>query len=276
MLKSPKVYQPSVEFHLPTPPTHPTQIQNIPSSPSSAIIRQCCKLSRRKLAIFGNSSLLLLLGSQTLEPFNISKAKAEESMPDAKENDPQDGNNARTRPACTNKTTTTRAFLDISIDGEPVGRIVVGLYGEDVPAGAARFSNLRTGSNLAAESLVDEWEREHETCPGIKNLPGTVSIIVRDPSKPPPKLKLVARQGKLVIDQEEIGTDPEWYRVCYSHQGFTRAGCLIPGSWKSTGRDGGCGDDWTSEDCAGEYQISLFQSCQADRGQESCGCRKRL
>ncbi|KAJ6387236.1 hypothetical protein OIU78_017031 [Salix suchowensis] len=246
MLKSPKVYQPSVEFHLPTPPTHPTQIQNIPSSPSSAIIKQCCKLSRRKLAIFGNSSLLLLLSSQTLEPFNISKAKAEESMPDAKENDPQDGNNARTRPACTNKTTTTRAFLDISIDGEPVGRIVVGLYGEDVPAGAARFSNLvsgaagisyrrkefikimpnyvqhggvrsygvdadlaqRTGSNLAAESLVDEWEREHETCPGIKNLPGTVSIIVRDPSKPPPKLKLVARQGKLVIDQEEIGTDP--------------------------------------------------------------------
>ena len=37
---------------------------------------------------------------------------------------------------------------------------------------------------------------------------GTVSIIVRDPSKPPPKLKSVARKGKLEIDQEEIGTDP--------------------------------------------------------------------
>jgi peptidyl-prolyl cis-trans isomerase B (cyclophilin B) len=54
----------------------------------------------------------------------------------------------------------------------------------------------------------DEWEREYETCPGIKNLAGTVSIIVRDPSKPPPKLKLVARKGKLEIDQEEVGTDP--------------------------------------------------------------------
>ncbi|KAL3570891.1 hypothetical protein D5086_028140, partial [Populus alba] len=39
------------------------------SSPSSTIIKQCCKLSRGELAIFGNSSLLLLLSSQTLEPF---------------------------------------------------------------------------------------------------------------------------------------------------------------------------------------------------------------
>lgn len=175
----------------------------------------------------------------------MSKAKAEEALPDANENGPQEENNTSTRPECSNKTT-ARAFLDISIDGEPVGRIVVGLYGEDVPAGAARFSSLvrgaagvsyrrkefikitpnyvqhggvrsygvdaelaqRTGSNLAAESLVDEWEREYETCPGIKNLSGTVSIIVRDPSKPPPKLKLVARKGKLEIDQEEVGTDP--------------------------------------------------------------------
>lgn len=245
MLRNPEVFQSSIKLHLPIPPTHPSQIQNIPSSPSSTVIKQCCKLSRRKLAIFGNSSLLLLLSSQTLEPFNTSKAKAEEALPDANENGPQEENNTSTRPVCSNKTT-ARAFLDVSIDGEPVGRIVVGLYGEDVPAGAARFSDLvrgaagvsyrrkefikitpnyvqhggvrsygvdaelaqRTGSNLAAESLVNEWEREYETCPGIKNLAGTVSIIVRDPSKPPPKLKLVARKGKLEIDQEEVGTDP--------------------------------------------------------------------
>lgn len=60
---------------------------------------------------------------------------------------------------------------------------------------------------MAAESLVDEWQREYETRPRIKILAGAVSIIVRDPSKPPPKLKLVARQGNLEIDQE-VGIDP--------------------------------------------------------------------
>lgn len=53
---------------------------------------------------------------------------------------------------------------------------------------------------MAAESLVDEWQREYETRPRIKILAGAVSIIVRDPSKPPPKLKLVARQGNFGID----------------------------------------------------------------------------
>lgn len=147
---------------------------------------------------------------------------------------------------CTNKVATKKAFLDISIDGEPVGRIVVGLYGENAPAGAARFSSLvsgaagisyrrkefikimpnyvqhggvrsygvdaeleqKTGSNLAIENLIKEWERDNVKCPGTKNLAGTVSIIVKDPLKPPPKLKLVARQGKLEIDQEEVGKDP--------------------------------------------------------------------
>ena len=41
----------------------------------------------------------------------------------------------------------------------------------------------------------------------IKILAGAVSIIVRDPSKPPPKLKLVVRQGNLEIDQDEVGID---------------------------------------------------------------------
>lgn len=60
---------------------------------------------------------------------------------------------------------------------------------------------------MAAESLMDEWQREYETRPRIKILAGAVSIIVRDPSKPPPKLKLVARQGNLEIDQDEVGID---------------------------------------------------------------------
>jgi len=66
----------------------------------------------------------------------------------------------------------------------------------------------RTGSDLGANSLVQEWEREYEKCPGTKNVTGSVGIIVRNPSKPPPKMKLVAKKGKLEIDQEEVGIDP--------------------------------------------------------------------
>lgn len=66
----------------------------------------------------------------------------------------------------------------------------------------------RTGRDLVVDSLIDEWERENERCSGTQNLAGTVGIVVRDPTKPPPKLKLVARKGKLEIDQEEVGSDP--------------------------------------------------------------------
>lgn len=75
-------------------------------------------------------------------------------------------------------------------------------YGVD-----AELAN-KTGSNLGAERLVEEWERAYEGCSGTKNLAGSVGIVVRDPSKPPPKLKLVARQGKLEIDEEEVGVQP--------------------------------------------------------------------
>ncbi|KAL4361271.1 hypothetical protein GQ457_04G014200 [Hibiscus cannabinus] len=315
------------------------QLLQPPSSASRSFpILQHLKFSRRDLTLCTNSSLLLLLGSQALEPFYpLSKAKAEENSPDhnvtaikaaenspddnvtatkaeenspgdnvtatqeeensaddnvtatkAEENSPGDNvtatkeeensaddNVTATRaeenspgddvtvtkeeeksaddnvtttpnPNCNNRVATKRAFLDIAIDGEPAGRIVIGLYGDDVPGGAARFSSIvsgaagisyrrkefvkimpnyvqhgglrsygvdaelakKTGSNLAIETLKEEWERGYNKCPGVKNLAGTVSLVVRDPSKPPPKLKLVARKGKLEIDQEEVGTEP--------------------------------------------------------------------
>lgn len=147
---------------------------------------------------------------------------------------------------CMEKVPTKRAFLDISIEGKPMGRIVIGLYEQSAPVGAATFGDLvsgragisfrrkefvkimpnyvqhggirsygvdaelasRTGRNFKNDKLVDEWERENEECLGTKNLAGTVSIIVRDPSKPPPKVKLIARGGKLEIDQEEVGVEP--------------------------------------------------------------------
>ena len=248
MLRSPKFLQSSPQFlHPPIPPSPPPQVQNIPTLTPFPNFRQCCKFSRRELSIGSSSLLLLLLGSQNLEPlFLQSKAQAEENIADTNNINEGQEENSNTTPNCTNKNPTRKAFLDISIDGEPVGRIIIGLYGDDAPAGAARFSNLvsgaagisyrrkefikimpnyvqhggvrsygvdvelaqKTGSNLAVESLIDEWQRSYEKCPGTKNLAGTVSIIVRNPLKPPPKLKVVARQGKLEIDQEEVGTDP--------------------------------------------------------------------
>ncbi|XP_007036407.2 PREDICTED: peptidyl-prolyl cis-trans isomerase CYP26-2, chloroplastic [Theobroma cacao] len=243
MLQNTKFLQSSPPLlHPPTAPAPLPQLPTIPASPSSPILRQF-KLSRRELAISGNSSLLLLLGSQALEQLYPSKAEAEETPTE----DNQQEQNVNTPSLdCSKKVATKRAFLDIAIDGEPVGRIVIGLYGDDVPAGAGWFSSIvsgaagisyrrkefikimpnyvqhgglrsfgvdaerakRTGSSLGIENLREEWERVYDKCPGAKNLAGSVSIIVRDPSKPPPKLKLVARKGKLEIDQEEIGTEP--------------------------------------------------------------------
>ncbi|XP_073036044.1 LOW QUALITY PROTEIN: peptidyl-prolyl cis-trans isomerase CYP26-2, chloroplastic-like [Primulina eburnea] len=140
-----------------------------------------------------------------------------------------------------------QAFLDVSINGEYVGRIVIGLYSEAVPSGSSRFSDLvsgaggvsyrrkefvkimpnyvqngglryyggdaeiarKTGSKLSIlDRLVDELEKQDGSCVGTKNVAKSVSLIVRDPLKPPPKLKLVAREGKLEIAQEIVGTDP--------------------------------------------------------------------
>ncbi|OVA05052.1 Cyclophilin-like peptidyl-prolyl cis-trans isomerase domain [Macleaya cordata] len=220
-------------------PSSSSPAQTIPTNQTPPIFKTNYKISRRELAICIVPSLLSLQN-----PFYISKAHAEEEplIPDKAEAQEE---NSSTK-SCTDSTATKRAFLDISINGEPAGRIIIGLHGSDVPEGSARFSSLltgvagisyrrkefvkimpnyvqhggvrsfgvdaelakKTGSNLAVENLITEWERLNEKCPGTKNVAGSVSIVVRDPSKPPPKLKLVARKGKLEIDEEEVGTDP--------------------------------------------------------------------
>ncbi|KAM1323000.1 hypothetical protein PS2_015481 [Malus domestica] len=254
MLPSPKFLQASRTstqcLHLPTPSPPPPppipQLQGVSTSSSFPSIKQCCKLSRRELAIRSNSLLLLLLGSQSVEGLLPSKARAE-NLEDTNNNEQAaETSNPSASATCIDRSPTKRAFLDISIDGEPVGRIIIGLHEDDAPVGAARFGSLvsgaagtsyrrkefvkimpsyvqhggvrsfgvdaelakKTGSNLEVDSLNEEWERLNEKCPGIKNKAGTVSIIVRDPLKPPPKIKLVARKGKLEIDQEEVGTGP--------------------------------------------------------------------
>ncbi|KAF5734621.1 Peptidyl-prolyl cis-trans isomerase B [Tripterygium wilfordii] len=270
MLQNHKVLKqsPFQFLNTPKPSASPLQV-HISNPPSFHNLKQRCKVSRRELTISSNSTLFLLLASQSID---FSNAQAEESeevlntsqndkqeetmtttteesevVQNTSQNDKQEEETMTTStPTCSNKEVTKQAFLDISIDREPAGRITIGLYGHDIPVGAARFSSLvsgpagisyrrkefikimpnyvqhtgvrsygvdaelayRSGSDFASGSLVQEWEKENEKCPGTKNLAGTVSIIVRDPSKPPPKLKLIAKNGKLEIDQEEIRADP--------------------------------------------------------------------
>lgn len=73
----------------------------------------------------------------------------------------------------------------------------------------AELARKRRGGDLLTDSLVDEWEKQNERCNGrTRNVAKSVGIIVRNPLKPPPKMKLVAREGKLKIDEEEVGIDP--------------------------------------------------------------------
>lgn len=206
-----------------------TQFPHLPPTKSHDFSKQIPQVSRREVAIATSSSLVL--------PFHISKARAIEN---------ETISNSTSTPTCIDETLTKKAFLDISIDGQLIGRIVIGLLGDNAQLGAAQFSDIvsgargityrrkefvkimpdyvqhgglrsygvdaevakRTGSRLEIDDLKAEWERLNGSCPGTKNVKGSVGIIVRDPQKPPPKIKLVARGGKLEMDEEEIGIEP--------------------------------------------------------------------
>ncbi|KAG2313267.1 hypothetical protein Bca4012_027848 [Brassica carinata] len=215
------------------PHVEPPQHSRRTAAGASPSLELSCKLSRRNLS---KSSLLLLLRTQTtLTPLlDLSKAQADTIS--------QETDNNTT--SCGDRVPTKKAFLDVSIGGEPVGRIVIGLYGDDVPAGTARFSSIVSGkagisyrrkefvkimpgyvqhggirsygadadrATAAAgslQSLVEEWERGRrgERCREVKA--GSVGIVVRDPLKPPPKTKLVATNGKLEVQEEEMAVGP--------------------------------------------------------------------
>lgn len=309
-----------------TPPNH--QIQALPTTSPPCppcILKNSPKLSRRELAICTKSSLLLVLGSQAHQQFQLPKARAEEEnaledptnsalleaessdnltnveensptiesnavpkesddsdipttieenqeSPTTTESDASDSattveknqenapttetdattqeadsvNNTVTGDGCTDRRIKKRAFFDVSVNGEPIGRIIIGLYDNNAPITTGRFINIisgaagisyrrkefvkilpnyvqhggirsygvdaelaqKTGSSLSNDRLIAELEKANESCPGTKNVAKSVSIIVRDPLKPPPKTKLVARNGKLEVDEEEIGRDP--------------------------------------------------------------------
>ncbi|KAL3692144.1 hypothetical protein R1sor_005795 [Riccia sorocarpa] len=155
----------------------------------------------------------------------------------------QDTALAEEEPAITKK-----VFFDVSIDGQPVGRVVVGVYGIAVPTGAQRFAEIAVGqrgisykrkeflkitptyiqnagvrtfslsggtadaANFTGgetnEALLAEMAELDKKGSRLKNVKGCVSLVVVDPTKPPPKPRLVARNGKFVMLQEEARPDP--------------------------------------------------------------------
>lgn len=147
-----------------------------------------------------------------------------------------------------------RVFLDVSIEGEPAGRLEIELLPEAAPVGAQRFADLaeekdgvgyRLGRfdgvfvdkgyvrNAGARSLSyradgaspiaggdSTLELERELDDASRRLPhdqaGLVSLIVREPdgSRPPPKEKLVAVAGKLVTLSSRAGEAPNGTAFC--------------------------------------------------------------
>lgn len=143
---------------------------------------------------------------------------------------------------------TKRVFLDVAIEGRPIGQIVIGLYGDAVPVGAQRFAELAVGQrgigyrrkefykiaknyiqNVGvrafsltggaedaakfiggdtADALVDEMGQLEAQRRRPKHGRGSVSLVALDPTRPPPKTKLVAKDGTLVMIEEQVRPPP--------------------------------------------------------------------
>ncbi|CAN6478405.1 unnamed protein product [Victoria cruziana] len=194
---------------------------------------------RRVLTQVSSLVLLASLGSCSARGLPcLPPAEAEELPPERDCSEPSD--------------VTQKVYLEVSIDGRPAGRLVIGLDGRHAPAGTARFVELVSGKSgvsyrrkeflrimpnyvqnagvrsygvdsemarkrkggvgLVADELIAEWAdtnraEKRNGCGGLDGS-GVVGIVVRDPYKPPPKLKVVARKGKLEIDEEQEREDP--------------------------------------------------------------------
>nr|CAB3476569.1 unnamed protein product [Digitaria exilis] len=200
----------------PTPsPTH----RHHPSPPQPPP-----KLSRRAAA----AGIAIAAAPALLTLSSPSSSKAQE--------EPEPIAAAAAPPCLEDLPVTAKAFLDVSIGGEPAGRITVGLFGDASPAAASRFMSLVTGvgyrrkefvkivpgyvqhggvvSYPAVPAVTDRLAAEADAlrarCGGaaVHAAAGAVSVVVRDPSLPPPKPKLVAKGGKLEVEEEQVGVVP--------------------------------------------------------------------
>ena len=74
--------------------------------------------------------------------------------------DPNNGARGEERPAPppqgspVSLAVTDRVSFDLEQGGEPLGRVVVGLYGEDTPRTAENFKQLATGEQVRRSVLI--------------------------------------------------------------------------------------------------------------------------
>ncbi|GIL42692.1 hypothetical protein Vafri_626 [Volvox africanus] len=135
----------------------------------------------------------------------------------------------------------TQVFLDLTINGEPAGRITIELFA-DVPAGASRFAELAAGrqgvdyrltkfngvlptyirndglsrlsysatevSPISSGDSLDTLEEELDRQTRRHDQSGLVSLIVREREARPVKERLVARDGKFITVLEQAGEAP--------------------------------------------------------------------
>ncbi|KAK3160132.1 hypothetical protein QOZ80_1BG0055590 [Eleusine coracana subsp. coracana] len=213
------------------------QILNTASKPTSPSPRRRAspqppppKLTRRAAA----ASTLAIAAAPALLPAPLSRAEEEavEPAPSAVASAAPPG------PCVAELPVTAKAFLDVSIGGEPAGRITVGLFVDAAPFATARFRSLVTGvgyrrkefvkivpgyvqhggvvSYPAVPAVTDRLAAEGDALRarcgggggGVHGAAGAVSIVVRDPGLPPPKPKLVAKGGKLEVEEEQVGVVP--------------------------------------------------------------------
>ncbi|GLI69154.1 hypothetical protein VaNZ11_013722 [Volvox africanus] len=135
----------------------------------------------------------------------------------------------------------TQVFMDLTINGEPAGRITIELFA-DVPVGASRFAELAAGrqgvdyrltkfngvlptyirndglsrlsysatevSPISSGDSLDTLEAELDRQTRRHDQPGLVSLIVREREARPVKERLVARDGKFITVLEQAGEAP--------------------------------------------------------------------
>lgn len=230
-----------------------TASHSIPTSLSDRIVtapyslRQspACRIAdphnkTRRLILQGSGLLFSTLWGSKPRRGESVFAEEEQNLTE-KDKEPAKGFDPTT---CDDLTVTKSVFFDVAIDGEAAGRIVIGLYGNDVPVGASRFAELAAGKKgvgyrkkefikitptyiqnaglryygvdaemskrdrIVADDLVDEAQGLEKKCKGTRTFRGAVGLIVRDPSKPPPQIKLVTKGGRFQIKEEEVKPDP--------------------------------------------------------------------
>ncbi|KAL0022596.1 hypothetical protein WJX77_007327 [Trebouxia sp. C0004] len=171
----------------------------------------------------------------------------EENTPDNRDSPGNKSEESKNPVADTSEAPYTTAdsqqvYLDLSVDGEPRGRLVIKLTG-DAPVGTRRFAQLSQGLNgvgyrlskfdgiaqgfiknsgqrsltydasnmsrVAGGDTVEELEAEMAESTHRHDAAGTVSLIVKDTRTKVGKTKLVAYNGKLIrVEEPTPGESP--------------------------------------------------------------------